>query len=97
MGHKRPHVRLRSPLRDSTTASTSLERARSGNLKYDLHIAPGADVFQVVFSLHGTTGLRVEDDETLIETAAGELRHFETRELAGLSGKAIKQSRCTTE
>lgn len=49
---------------------------RGGHLKYDLHVAPGADLSQVTLSLHGAAGLRVEDDELLIDTAAGELRHL---------------------
>ena len=48
---------------------------RSGRLEYDMLLAPGADLAQVVIRTEGTSGIQIESDGALIlETAAGPLR-----------------------
>jgi hypothetical protein len=48
---------------------------RTGRLEYDLLVAPGADVDQVLIRTEGTSGIQIGPDGTLIlETAAGPLR-----------------------
>jgi hypothetical protein len=48
---------------------------RNGRLEYDLLLAPGADLYQVVVRIDGTSGMTVGPDGTLIlETTAGSLR-----------------------
>ena len=49
-------------------------REQDGHLEYDVIVAPGADLGQVVVAVEGTTGLRLgEDGELVIETALGEV------------------------
>jgi hypothetical protein len=48
---------------------------QSGRLEYDVLLAPGADLAQVVIRTEGTSGIQIDADGTLIlETAAGPLR-----------------------
>ncbi|MFQ5973313.1 MAG: hypothetical protein ACE5Q3_13365, partial [Alphaproteobacteria bacterium] len=55
-------------------------REEAGRLEYDLMLAPGTDLEQVVIRTDGTTGLEVASDGSLIlKTASGSLRQTPPR------------------
>jgi hypothetical protein len=69
-----------------TFASVRLERLyegidleigqREGHLEYDMYLEGGADLSKVVVSVHGASGVRLEEGELVLDTPAGELRQL---------------------
>jgi hypothetical protein len=50
-------------------------RDREGYLKYDIFVAPGADLSRIVVSLNGAAEAQLDSEELIIRTSAGELKH----------------------
>jgi len=66
-----------------------LWREERGRLEYDLRLAPGSDLSQVVVRVEGASGaLRIEDDGTLVvRTERGELRQAPPRTWEEVAGR----------